>query len=216
MNDAGEWFIADYGNKRIRKVYLNDTITTIAGGGTETGDAPATSVRLTNPTSMSFMPSGEMLVADYNGNVVRKMDGSGFMRVIAGGGSKAPSSDNPIPAKTTYLSPRTIAYARDGGDAIFIGDNRGFIFKLTVVRMCYGVKSDNSAVCSGHGTCIGTDQCLCNSGWMQVDCSITHCFGVSSNLPGRVCSGKGKCVRPNKCHCDDGYLGHKCHKHIQN
>ncbi len=71
-------------------------------------------------------------------------------------------------------------------------------------------KLSHHLVNSSRGSCIGTDQCACNDGWMGMDCSITHCFGVTSNLPDRVCSGKGKCVRPNKCHCDDGFGGHKC------
>ncbi len=212
MNNAGEWFIVDYGNLRIRKVYLNGTITTVVGGGTETGDAPATSVKLSNPISIAFMSSGELLVAGIDGDAIRKMDHSGYLKVIAGGGSKAPSPDNPIPAKTANIAPLVIAYARDGSDDIFIGDFSGIIFKLSTLTKCYGVWSDDSAVCFGHGSCIGTDQCLCNSGWMQVDCSITHCFGFSSNLPDKVCSGRGKCVRPNKCHCNDGHRGHKCHK----
>ncbi len=143
---------------------------------------------------------------------IRKMEESGFMRVIAGGGIESPSSNNPIPAKTAFVQPLVVAYARDGGDAIFIGDNRGFIFKLTISTKCYGVEYDNSAVCSGHGSCIGTDQCQCNDGWMGMDCSITHCFGVTSNLSDRVCSGKGKCVRRNNCECYDGFRGHKCQR----
>ncbi len=210
MNNAGEWFIADYSNNRIRKVFLNGTITTVAGGGTETGDALATSVKLSSPSNVAFTSSGELFVADYAGNVVRKIDNSGFMKVIAGGGSLAPSYNTPVPATTASIKPFAVAYGRDGSDAIFIGDNRGLIFMLSNRTKCHGVESDNTTVCSSRGSCIGTHQCACNDGWMGVDCSVTHCFGVTSNLPDRVCSGKGKCVRPNKCHCDDGFGGHKC------
>ncbi len=215
MNDAREWLIADRDNQLIRKVDSTGIITTVAGGGTETDDAPATSVQLNKPQSIAFTLYGELLVADYGESVIRKMDQSGFMKTIAGGGSETPSSDNPIPAKTAFIEPTVVAYARDGSDAIFIGDDSGYIFKLTSKRMCYGVWSDNSAVCSGRGSCVATDQCQCNDGWMGLDCSITHCFGVTSILPDRVCSGKGQCVRPNKCHCDQGFRGHKCHKQIK-
>ena len=131
-------------------------------------------MKLNKPQSIAFILYGELLVANYGRNVIRKMDNSGFMKVIAGGGSETPSSDNPIPAKTAFIIPMVIAYARDGSDAIFIGDDSGYIFKLTIKRMCYGVWSDNSAVCSGHGTCIGTDECKCDSGW-----SGTNLFGHS-------------------------------------
>ena len=127
MNNAGEWFVVDFSDNRIRKVYLNGTITTVAGGGTITGDAPATSVKLNNPMSIAFLPSDEMLIADHGGaSVIRKMDNSGFMKIIAGGGSEALSSTDPIPAKNVSTSPLAFAIARDGSDAIFVCDNSGY------------------------------------------------------------------------------------------
>ncbi len=212
MNNVGEWFIVDSGNQLIRKVDSNGTITTIAGGGTIIGDAPATSVKLGSLETMAFTPSGEMLVADSGKKAIQKMDHSGFMKVIAGGGSETPSPDNPIPAKTAFIQPLVVAYARDGSDAFFVSDNKGFIHKLTSSTKCYGVQSDNSVVCSGHGSCIGEDRCKCDNGWMGLDCSITHCFGVTSNVPDVVCSGKGECVSHNKCKCSDRFRGHKCQR----
>ncbi len=217
MNEAGEWFIVDYDNGRIRKVHLNGAITTVAGGGTETGDALATSVQIVNPEGMVVTPSesvsftGQLLVAEYSGRgIVRKMDSSGFMRVIAGGGSETPSPNHPIPAKTANMAPKAVAYARDGSDAIFISDNRGFIFKLTISPKCYGVESNNSAVCSGHGSCIGEDRCKCDNGWMGANCSVMpECFGIVFNDT-FFCSGHGSCVATDQCQCDEGWMGVDC------
>ena len=36
---------------------------------------------------------------------------------------------------------------------------------------CNGIASTDSNVCSGHGVCIGTDNCLCFEGWTGSDCS---------------------------------------------
>ncbi len=121
------------------------------------------------------------------------------MKTIAGGGSETPSSDNPIPAKTASIKPTVIAYARDGSDAIFIGDNSGFIYKLTSPRMCYGVEFDKATVCFDRGTCIGTDQCACNDGWAGHDCSVAYCFDVMSNETSVVCSGHGSCSSGPLC-----------------
>ena len=161
---------------------MDGTITTVAGGGTETGDPPATSVKLSNPASIAFILYGELLVAEYQ-KVVRKMDSSGFLRVIAGGGTEVPPPNNPIPAKTASIKTTIIAYARDGSDSIFIGDYSGFIYQVTSPRMCYGVEFDKAAVCSRQGSCIAIDQCACNDGWAGHDCSVTLCFGVMSNVP---------------------------------
>ncbi len=105
MNNVGEWFVVDRGSQLIRKVHLNGTVTTVAGGGTETGDAPATSVKLSSLENIAFTPSGNLLVAQYSSesHLIRKMDHSGFMKVIAGGGDQIPSSNNPIPAKTADI-----------------------------------------------------------------------------------------------------------------
>ncbi len=211
VNSAGEWLIVDFGNNRIRKVDLNGVISTVSGGGTKTGDAPATQVKLNNPMSIALLSNGELLVADYSGGVVRKMDNSGFMRVIAGGGDEWPST-RPILAKTASMIPTVIAHTGDGSDlAIFVGDFYGYIYKLTSSTKCYGVKSDNAAVCSGHGSCTRLDECQCDGGWMGIECSITHCFGFTSNHPD-VCSGNGKCVKPGKCRCNMGHKGHYCQR----
>ncbi len=202
MNDAGEWLIADTENKRVRKVYLNGTITTVAGGGTVTGDAVATSVKLRSVLSIAFLPSGEMLVVDYGTDcVIRKMDSSGFMKVIAGGDSKLPSSTNPIPAKRASIQPRVIAYARDESDAIFIGDDRGYVFMVSNRTKCYSVWSDNSTVCSGIGTCMGPDECKCEHGWTGHDCSVPYCYDIKANDKS-VCSGHGSCIGVDECKCN--------------
>mgnify|MGYP001073620314 CR=1 FL=1 len=139
------------------------------------------------------------------------MDKNGFMKIIVGDDTVSPST--PILANKAIAKPTGLIYVRDGSETIFMTDLAGYIHKVFMFE-CFGMKGTKA--CSAHGMCVQTNQCQCDVGWMGMDCSITHCFGVSSNLPDRVCSGKGKCVRPNKCHCDDGYLGHKCHKHIQN
>ena len=58
--------------------------------------------------------------------------------------------------------------------------------------------------CSGHGSCIHSDTCLCDAGWSAVDCSQYSCADVYD------CGGRGQCVGPNLCQCDNGWLPHDC------
>jgi hypothetical protein len=37
---------------------------------------------------------------------------------------------------------------------------------------CYGVEESDSKVCSGHGSCHGTDQCTCDDSYIGTNCSI--------------------------------------------
>ncbi len=211
INAAGEWFIADRGNARVRKVDLDGTIMTAAGGGSETGDAPAKEVKLTYPVGVTFNPSGDMFVGDSSigpTGWIRQMGPNGILKVIAGGGET--SVIDGIFATAASVFPLSVAYTTHG---ILIGDQRGRILQLSLMQ-CYGIELTSATVCSGHGSCISPDHCQCDDGWMGVDCSITHCFGFTSNHP-NVCSGKGRCVRHNKCHCDDEFGGHICQLKIK-
>jgi len=58
--------------------------------------------------------------------------------------------------------------------------------------------------CSGHGSCIYSDTCLCGDGWSGSDCSRYSCADIYE------CSGRGQCVGPNLCQCDNGWLPDDC------
>ena len=58
--------------------------------------------------------------------------------------------------------------------------------------------------CSGHGSCVYQDTCLCDAGWSGLDCSAYSCIDVYD------CSSRGRCVGPNLCQCDSGWLQPDC------
>lgn len=63
LNAAGELFIADSLNNRVRRVDGNGIITTVVGGGTSTlENVLATTARLTEPVSLVFDASGALYV----------------------------------------------------------------------------------------------------------------------------------------------------------
>ncbi len=204
MNDAGEWFIADSGNSLIRKVGLDGIISTVAGGGkTLRGDLPPKEVYLNFPIAIAFTPSGELLVADYNNGVVRKMasDGSVIKMIAGGGGTRVDG----ILATSAFIQPSSVAYTTFG---ILIGDQSNRRVRQLYSR-CFGVRVNETSVCSGHGTCVGPDVCECNDGWMGDDCSVALCFGIVFNETS-VCSGHGSCIGLDECQCNDGWLVVDC------
>jgi sugar lactone lactonase YvrE len=88
VDSLGNLYIADIYNNRIRKV-SNGVITTIAGTGVQGfgGDnGPATSAQLNTPKGVAVDSAGNLFVADYDNNRIRKV-ASGVISTVAGGGS---------------------------------------------------------------------------------------------------------------------------------
>jgi uncharacterized protein (TIGR03437 family) len=90
-DNAGNVYIADYSNSRIRKVSLNGAIATIAGNGriAYSGDGgPATSASLQFPLAALTDTSGKVYIADTQNNVVRQLtpDASTAKPAVSPGG----------------------------------------------------------------------------------------------------------------------------------
>jgi len=88
FKDGTDLYIADTKNHKIRKVDASGIISTIAGTGDagNTGDgAAATLARLNEPNNMVFF-SGELYIADTKNHIIRKVDTSGDISTIVGGG----------------------------------------------------------------------------------------------------------------------------------
>jgi sugar lactone lactonase YvrE len=85
FNSAGDLFIADTANNRIRRVQATSgTITTIAGTGTagSTGDGgPATAARLSSPRGITVSGTGAYYIGDRSNNRARKV--TGLISVVA-------------------------------------------------------------------------------------------------------------------------------------
>lgn len=78
IDAAGNLYIADLNSKVVRKVSPDGFITTVAGGGTITGNyqGPASAVEFTNyPTSVAVDQTGNLLIGDLSG-LVRRVSGS--------------------------------------------------------------------------------------------------------------------------------------------
>src|SRR3990172_493338 len=88
VDAAGNIYIADAGNNRVRKITAaTGLISTIAGNGIAgfTGDGGlATSARLDSPTGVATDSLGNVLIADRNNNRIRRVDTAGVISNYAG------------------------------------------------------------------------------------------------------------------------------------
>ena len=122
---GGNFFIADTGNFRIRKVDTNGTITTVAGNGIAdyTGDGgAATNASLNSPSGVAIDAGGSLYFADSQENCVRKVATNGIITTVAGGGN--PSGDyegGPYASNNAALySPNGLAFDACGN--LYISD----------------------------------------------------------------------------------------------
>jgi uncharacterized protein (TIGR03437 family) len=109
VDPAGNLYIADCGNQRIRKV-SNGVITTVAGNGTPGfgGDnGPATSAQLNSPWGVAVDSAGNLYIADTANNRIRKVS-NGAIVTVAGNGAYGFGGDNG-PATSASLIPTGVA-----------------------------------------------------------------------------------------------------------
>ena len=80
VDTAGDIFIADTGNSRVREVnHTTGMITTVAGNGSghhgDIGDGgPATAAKLTSPDGVAVDAAGDIFIADYGNNRIREVN----------------------------------------------------------------------------------------------------------------------------------------------
>lgn len=124
-DDAGNVYIADYGNNRIRKVeHTTGIITTIAGTGAAgyTGDGgPATAATLVSPYGLYWSSQGRLYIADYGNNVVRAISADGTIRTVAGSGLYGFSGDGGSALSATFQGPKAVYV--DDSEYLYIADS---------------------------------------------------------------------------------------------
>lgn len=122
FDTAGNLYIADSNNNRIRRVGSNKTITTVAGNGTGgfSGDGLAISVELFVPIGINFDLNGNLLIADTNNNRIRLLTPAGQLRTIVGDGLERYNGDGLLATAASLASPEGVVV--DGAGNIYIAD----------------------------------------------------------------------------------------------
>jgi uncharacterized protein (TIGR03437 family) len=169
---AGNLFIGDSGNSRIRKVQAQapGIIGTVAGNGipSYSGDGgPAAKAQLNTPTGVAVDDAGNIFIADTLNQRIRKISPAGMITTIAGNGSQGYSGDGG-PAINAQLSwPSSVAVDRAGN--VFIADLQNYLIrKVSPAGIITSVAGNHVQGYSGDGG-IATNAQLNEPGSIAVD-----------------------------------------------
>jgi hypothetical protein len=122
LDSAGNVFIADSGNYRIREVTPGGIIATVAGNGAygSSGDGgPPTSAQM-EPVNVALDAAGDLFLFDLPNRSIRKVSPGGIITTIAGNGIQGYSGDGSLASSASFSGPTTLAV--DGGGNIYVAD----------------------------------------------------------------------------------------------
>ncbi|MCD6012085.1 MAG: surface protein [Flavipsychrobacter sp.] len=131
VDAAGNIYIADFGNNRVRRVDgTTNIITTVAGNGTTTfGEGvAATATGLNQPLDVKMDGAGNLYIATLGHARIRKVDmTTGIITTVAGSGTAGNDAGNwsPATASNIRLASLSSVAVMANGNYFFISDRQG-------------------------------------------------------------------------------------------
>jgi uncharacterized protein (TIGR03437 family) len=199
VDAAGNLYIADLGNNRVRRVSPDGTIVSIAGTGVEgdSGDGgQANATQLYAPRDVAVDAAANLYIAEFEGHRVRKVTPAGVIATVAGTGIAGLGGDGG-PATVAQLSfPAGLAVDRTG--ALYIADSgNNRVRKILpggIMSTVLGGCPANSPLCAISPTLLATptavavDQSLTIyvAGCPSITVQSYTSAGVWSNFAGAV------------------------------
>ena len=129
VDSAGNYYVADYGSHKIRKITPTGVVTTLAGSGTAgSADGTGSAATFNHPIGVAVDSQGNVYIAEYSSHKIRKVTTGGVVTTLAGTGA-AGSADGSAAAATFY---NPVGVAVDVYGNVYVGDyNSNKIRKIT-------------------------------------------------------------------------------------
>lgn len=142
---AGNLYILDTFNLRVRRVGSDGVIHTVAGNGQYgfTGDGgPAVQASFANPQGIALDAAGNLLIADRGNNRVRRVTAAGMISTFAGGG---PFRSDPVAANSKLFNPTGVA--TDARGNVYISETNNLVRIVSpdgIVKVAAGQFNDTT------------------------------------------------------------------------
>ncbi len=119
VDTAGNVYVADADNNRIRKISSTGVVSTFAGSGVSGYfDAQGISAKFNNPTSVAVTNSGALYVSDTSNNRIRSIATSGMVTTFAGSGASGTVNGQGTSAQ--FNAPRALTV--DASGTVYVVD----------------------------------------------------------------------------------------------
>ena len=199
---AGNLYIADLNNNRVRKIdFSTGIMTTVAGNGTgsSTGDAtPATAATINNPIAVSFDASGNLYIVEASGNKVRMVNTSGIISSVVGTGSGGSSGNGGLATLGRINQPGGMAFLNNGN--YVVSERSGNFVRLIrnnddpqFVRSTH----QNITGCQGVATVLNTPLSVIDSDLSQtLTWNLVFVSTNGSNTPSATANTNGGTATP--------------------
>ncbi len=184
MDAAGNLYIADEQNSRIRRVTPAGLIETVAGNG-ETkfaGDGgAATSGSLGQPDGVAIDPGGNLYIADTLSHRIRKVTQDGIMHTVAGSDQWGTAGDGGPAVLAQLINPRSLALDA-AGNLLITDSSARLVRRITTAGIMERV--------AGNG-----EQGRAGDGGPAIAAQMDLPWGIAVDAAGNVYIGDGYAIR---------------------
>ena len=149
----GAVFIDDANDNRIEKVNLNDVFSRVAGGGGSSAEGvAATNALLNSPQGIGMDEAGNLYIAEFAGNRIRKVDAAtGLITTVAGTGTAGFSGDGGLATSAKISAPRGNIVFDSAGNFYFSDSGNGLVREVSVNGIITTVAGTTSGGSTGDG-----------------------------------------------------------------
>lgn len=138
VDAAGNVYVADSNNHKIRKITPAGAVTTIAGGGatgTSSGntDGVGTAGLFNFPRGIVALADGTLYVADSSNHTIRRVATDGTVTTVAGLAGTSGTTDNATPTSARFSTPQDLFYDATA-NALYVVDGAHTIRKIDLAN----------------------------------------------------------------------------------
>jgi streptogramin lyase len=165
---SGNVYVADAGNNQIRMITPAGMVSKFAGTGIAGAANGTDTATFNSPLGVAVDGGGNLYVADYGNNLIRKISAAGVVTTLAGSG--VAGAVNGVDTAATFNLPESVAV--DAAGNVYVADNgNNLIRKITPAGVVSTLAGSGTAG-SANGTGIAA--------------SFNSPFGVAVDAAGNV------------------------------